>query len=173
MQSAVVSSPAVAFTFVVGSARDVFAPELARAVEQKLSSRFGLRSVVDDESYRSDEVEPRGWLALRSRVTEISNVDAYQAVFVPAPVKGLEEVTVPNLADPLHVASLDTLLKALQDFAAQASLPTDDVELMDLAARYLEDDSLVDQDLDVQTYLQLMLSAKQAAARRQPLWIAG
>ena len=42
---------------------------------------------------------------------------------------------------------------------------------MDLAARYLEDDSLVDQDLDVQTYLQLMLSAKQAAARKQPLWI--
>jgi hypothetical protein len=163
----------VAFTFVVGSARDVFAPELARAVEQKLSSRFGLHSVVDEESYRSDEVEPQGWLALRSRVRAISNVDAYQAVFVPAPVKGLEEVTIPNLADPLHVASLETLLKALQDFAAQASLPTDDVELMDLAARYLEDDSLVDQDLDVQTYLQLMLSAKQAAARRQPLWIAG
>jgi hypothetical protein len=168
----VVSSPAVAFTFVVGAARDVFPPELAQAVEEKLRSRFALPAGADEEAYRSDHVEPAGWLALQKRLAAIAGVDAYQAVFVPAPVKRLEEIVVQNLADPLHVAGLEALLKGLHDFAAKASLPTDDVKLMALAARYLEDDSLVDQDLDVQTYVQLMLSAKQAAARKQPLWIA-
>jgi len=42
---------------------------------------------------------------------------------------------------------------------------------MHLAAKYLEDDELFDRDLDIQTYVQLMLSARQAVARRQPLWI--
>ena len=167
-----VSSLAVAFTFVVGAARDVFPPDLAQAVEEKLRGRFALPACTDEESYRSDDVEAAGWLALQKRLAAIANVDAYQAVFVPAPVKRLEEVTVPNLADPLHVAGLDALLKGLHDFAAKSSLPTDDVKLMALAALYLEDDALVDQDLDVQTYVQLMLSAKQAAARKQPLWIA-
>ena len=163
----------MAFTFVVGDARDVFPPELAQAVEEKLRSRFALPAGVDDEAYRSDEVEPAGWLALQKRLTAIAGVDAYQAVFVPAPVKKLEEITVQNLADPLHVAGLDALLKGLNDFATKTKLPTDDVKLMELAAHYLEDDSLIDKDLDVQTYVQLMLSAKQAAARKQPLWIAG
>jgi hypothetical protein len=35
-----------------------------------------------------------------------------------------------------------------------------------------EDDALFESDLDVQTYVQLMLSAKQAAATRRPLWVA-
>jgi hypothetical protein len=40
---------------------------------------------------------------------------------------------------------------------------------MRLGLRYLESDE--DADLDVQTYVQLMLSARQAAARNQALWI--
>jgi hypothetical protein len=40
-----------------------------------------------------------------------------------------------------------------------------------LAARYLEDDDLIDKELDLQTYVQLMLTAKQAVARRQALWV--
>jgi len=40
---------------------------------------------------------------------------------------------------------------------------------MQLAAHYLETD--FDADLDVQTYVQLMLSAKQASARGQALWV--
>ena len=80
---------------------------------------------------------------------------------------------MPNVADPFQVASLPTLLEALQKFATSQSLPTDDVELMQLAAKYLEDDELVEADLDIQTYVQLMLSARQAVARRQALWIVG
>jgi len=161
----------VALTFVAGSAHDVLGADLARAVEGVLQERFALRDGGPGDAYQSDEVDPRGWAALQKRVPGLAGIDAYQAVFVSAPVKGIEEVAVPNVADPFHVASLAALVENLQKFAAQASLPTDEVELMQLAARYLEDDSLQEADLDIQTYVQLMLSARQAVARSQALWI--
>jgi hypothetical protein len=166
-----VSSPAVLLSFVVGSAHDVFAGDLARAVDAALKKRYPLPEGDEGEPYRSDEVDARGWVVLQNRVPRLAAVDAYQAVFVPSAVDGVEEITVENLADPFHVSSLQALVDALGRFAAATPLPTDDVELMQLAARYLEDDALFDQDLDVQTYVQLMLSAKQAMVRRQRMWI--
>lgn len=160
-------------TFVAGSAHDVLGPALARAVDSALRQRFALPDGEPDEPYRSDEVDVRGWVKLQQRVPQIAGIDAYQAVFVPAPLRGVEEVAVPNVADPFHVASLTALVDALHQFARTASLPTDDVELMELAAKYLEEDELVEADLDVQTYVQLMLSARQAVARGQALWIVG
>lgn len=159
-------------TFVVGAASDVFSSSLAAAVDSELNKRFAVSPPEAGEAYTSDEVDPRGWAALQKRVPELAGIDAYQAVFLPASVPCVEEVILPNVADPLHVCSLDELMRGLQQFAASASLPTDDVELMALAVRYLEDDGLIDKDLDVQTYVQLMLSAKQATARRWPLWTA-
>jgi len=173
MQTAVVSSHAVPLTFVAGSAHDVLGPDLARAVEGALRQRFAIKDGQGEEPYRSDEVDVRGWVALQQRIPQIAAIDAYQAVFVDAPVKGIEEISLPNVADPFHVASLSALVDALQKFAAGSSLPIDDVELMQLAAKYLEDDELIEADLDVQTYVQLMLSARQAVARRQALWIVG
>jgi len=163
----------VSLTFVAGSSHDVLGPDLARTVEAALRQRFSIQDGQGDEPYRSDEVDVRGWVALQSRIPQIAGIDAYQAVFVNAPLKGIEEIALPNVADPFHVASLTALVDALQKFAAGAKLPTDDVELMQLAAKYLEDDELVEADLDVQTYVQLMLSARQAIARGQPLWIVG
>ena len=92
-------------------------------------------------------------------------------MFVSADVAAVEALPIPNAADPLQVASLSRLLEALRSFAESAALPTDDVELMELAAKYLEDDLLIGDDLDVQAYVQLMLSAKQAAATGRALWI--
>ncbi|PYQ48041.1 MAG: hypothetical protein DMF59_17220 [Acidobacteria bacterium] len=138
-----------------------------------MRQRFAIEDGQGDEPYRSDEVDVRGWVALQQRIPQIAAIDAYQAVFVDAPVKGIEEISLPNVADPFHVASLSALVTALQIFAASSSLPTDDVELMQLAAKYLEEDELIEADLDIQTYIQLMLSARQAVARRQALWIVG
>jgi hypothetical protein len=164
----------VALTFVAGSAQDVLGPDLARAVDDVLRLRFAIGDGDSEEPYRSDEVDVRGWVALQNRIPQIAGIDAYQAVFVAAPtLRGIEDLNVPNVADPFHVASLPALVDALQQFAASASLPTDDVELMELAAKYLEEDELVEADLDVQTYVQLMLSARQAVARGQALWIVG
>ena len=160
-------------TFVAGSAHDVLGPDLARAVEETLRQKFPVTNGEGEDPYRSDEVDIRGWTALQTRVPQIAGIDAYQAGFVAAPLRGIEEVTVPNVADPFHVASLPALVDGLQQFAKRAKLPVDEVELMQLAAKYLEDDELVDADLDVQTYVQLMLSARQAMARNQALWIVG
>jgi hypothetical protein len=163
----------VSLTFVAGSAHDVLGPDLARAVEETLRQKFPVTNGEGEDPYRSDEVDIRGWAALQARVPQIAGIDAYQAVFVAAPLRGIEEITVPNVADPFHVASLPALVDGLQQFAKRAKLPVDEVELMQLAAKYLEDDELVDADLDVQTYVQLMLSARQAMARNQALWIVG
>ena len=161
----------MSLTFVAGSAQDVLGPELARAVEETLRSRFSVGDGAGEDAYRSDEVDARGWAALQSRVPQLAGIDAYQAVFVAAPLRGIEELAVPNVADPFHVASLQALVEGLQQFAGKAKLPVDEVGLMQLSAKYLEDDALIDKDLDVQTYVQLMLSARQAVARGQALWI--
>lgn len=166
-----VSCRAVPLTFVVGSASDVFSPQLAAAVDWELKKRFRMPPADASEPYRSDEVDGRGWAALQNRVAELAGIDAYQAAFIPALIAGVVEIRLPNVADPLHLAALDGLVEALEKFARSASLPTDEVELLQLAARYLENDELLDRDLDIQTYVQLMLSAKQATVRRQPVWL--
>lgn len=130
------------------------------------------------EAYRSEPVSAMGWRALQTRVLrsldltpQLTTVDAYQAVYLPSVTSGVELLPIANVADPLQVGSLPALLEELHRFAAAAALPMDDVELMQLAAHYLEHED-PDADLDVQTYVQLMLSARQASARAQPLWIA-
>lgn len=166
----------MSLTFVAGSAADVFHGDLARTIDEELRRRFPSIATADDERYESEPVNAMGWRALQARVMksldvapQLTTVDAYQAVYVPDPHEGVDHLPVANLADPLQIGSLPALLEELRRFAAVASLPTDDVELMQLGAHYLEGD--LDADLDVQTYVQLMLSAKQAVARHQPLWI--
>lgn len=167
----------VSLTFIVGSAADVFPRELARAVDDALRLRFPALTVDGEEKYESDPVDAGGWRKLQQRVLrtldvapQLTTVDAYQAVYLPGDTTGVDHLPVANAADPLQVGSLAQLLEELRRFAAAASLPVDDVELMELAAHYLEQDD-PDADLDVQTYVQLMLSARQAAARQQALWI--
>jgi len=168
----------VALVFVAGNAADVFAPGLATAIDAAIRSRFPALPVVAGPPYRSDPLEAEGWSALQARVMRtiaaphLTGLDAYQSVFVPTRFDAVESLVIPTAADPLEAGSLDALLDELRLFAAKSGLPTDDVELMTLAAKYLEDDALWDEDLDVQTYVQLFLTAKQAAAHGVPLWIA-
>jgi hypothetical protein len=165
----------MSLTFLVGDAADVFGEQIAGAVDAELRSRF--TPPEHGESYESEPVDATGWRQLQTRVLRtlssaphIAGVDAYQAVYIPVKFGDVDHVAVGNLADPLQIASLPELLSELGSFAAAASLPTDDVELMQLGAHYLEDED-IHRDLDVQTYVQLMLSAKQATARGQALWI--
>jgi hypothetical protein len=147
----------------------VFGPDLARLIDAELGTRCRRRGV---------RVEPLNVMAgarcrsacwnARCRAAA-HGIDAYQAVYVPG-ATSIVQKPVGTLADPLQVGSLDALLEELRRFASAAALPTDDVELMQLAAQYLESED-ADADLDVQTYVQLMLSAKQASARGQALWV--
>jgi hypothetical protein len=166
----------VSLTFVVGSATDVFAGELADAIDAELRKQFPSVERDGDGPYESEPVDAQGWRLLQQRVMRALELapqrttgDAYQAVYVPVAHENVEHVPVANLADPLQIGSLPALVEELRRFAASVALPTDDVELMQLAAHYLEAD--FDADLDVQTYVQLFLSAKQATARNQALWV--
>lgn len=162
-------------TFLVGTASDAFKGDLATSVANELRSRYSFVAADISEPYESEPVSVNGWRELQSVMdsmlggSRLSQVEAYQAVFIPGAVGGVDHVEVPAVADPLQVASLETLVDELRRFADQAQLPTDDLELMQLAADYLE--SAADTELDFQTYVQLMLSAKQAIARKQALWI--
>lgn len=147
-------------------------------METELRSQFPDVPLVNGEAYRSDGVEPIGWSRLQTRVAQtipaaphLTSIDAYQSVYLPADL-AVQHLLIPNAADPLEIGSLPHLLEELRQFAVAAGLPTDDVEMMQMSAQYLEDDALFDQDLDVQTYLQLMLAVKQSVARGQPLWIS-
>ncbi len=160
----------MSLTFVVGTASDVFEGQLAHQIDAELHTRSG------GDRYESEPINALGWRALQKRVLEtldvapqLTSIDAYQAVYVPG-ATSIEHKPIGTLADPLQIGSLDALLDELRRFASAASLPTDDLELMRLAAHYLESED-VDADLDVQTYVQLMLSAKQASARGQALWV--
>lgn len=163
--------PAVPLTFMVGRAADVFGPALAEAVDAVLRARFPDLALRPGDRYESDPVEYAGWRELAAHAPALAAIEPYQAVFLPGHVASVETLAVPNAADPLQVASLDRLLGVLRAYAADRALPTDDVELMELAARFLEDDLLISGDLDVQAYVQLMLCAKQAAATRRALWV--
>ncbi|MBV8519496.1 MAG: hypothetical protein JO197_19040 [Acidobacteria bacterium] len=167
----------MSLTFVIGTAADVFGEALARAVESALAPHFAVPASHAQGAYESEPVDATGWRRLQERVLrtldvapQLTTIDAYQAVYVPEAHAQIEHLPVANAADPLQVGSLPALIDELQRFAASASLPTDDVELMQLAAHYLEGDD-ADRDLDVQTYVQLMLTAKQASARGQALWV--
>ena len=167
----------MALTFVVGSAANVFSGGLAEAVDAELRARFGAIVPDAEEPYESEPLDASGWRELQTRVhrtletaPHLTTVDAYQAVYIPMAIEHVEHLPIANAADPLQVASLPQLLDELRRFASATSLPTDDVELMQLAAHYLEAED-PDADLDIQTYVQLMLSAKQASARGQALWV--
>ena len=166
-------------TFVAGSTADVFGGDFAENVEAELRTRFGFTATKHDEPYRSEPVNATGWRELQKLAVSmlgndaaknLTKVDAYQAVYIPADTQP-QQVPIANAADPLQVASLPALIRELNDFASRASLPTDDLELMSLAAQYLEDDESYEKELDVQTYVQLMLTAKQAMVRGQALWV--
>ena len=167
----------MSLTFIVGTAADVFAGDLASAIDAELRKQFPAEARDGEEAYQSEPVDATGWRQLQQRVLrsldvapQLTSIDAYQAVYVPAAHPNVEHLPIANLADPLQVGSLPALIEELRRFASTASLPTDDVELMQLSAHYLEAED-PDADLDVQTYVQLMLSAKQAAARNQALWV--
>jgi hypothetical protein len=164
-------------TFVVGTAADVFPGELAPLIVEELRKRFPAAAELEEDAYESEPVHASGWRALQQRVLQtldmapqITAIDAYQAVYLPDAPSAIQHLPIANLADPLQVGSVPALVEDLSRFAEKASLPTDDLELMQLGAHFLEHED-EHAEIDVQTYVQLMLSAKQAVARKQALWI--
>jgi hypothetical protein len=61
----------VALVFVAGNAADVFAPDLAAAIDAELRTRFPSLRIVDGDAYQSDPVDAAGWTQLQARAMRL------------------------------------------------------------------------------------------------------
>ncbi|HTE19337.1 MAG TPA: hypothetical protein VK689_13265 [Armatimonadota bacterium] len=170
-------------SFTVGNAASAFIEPFASQIEQELRAQLSaplpVPAQADQEPYVSDEVAWSGWKRLQEaavqalgedQVPHLLAMEAWRGVYLPVLLEP-RAVQIGNHPTPLECASLPRLLGELEAFAASRALPTDGAGLESLWEHYVDNDDLIDEDFDVQTYTQLMLSAQVASKRRQPLWI--
>jgi len=172
----------VGLTFQVGAADQVLLEPTASKVARRLGELYPGSGAEHAESdlWYSTELAWSGWEALQDRVKaalgpkaapHFDSMEAWFGAYLPT-TQALKPraVELDGGGTPLSVASLPALVQELQRFGAAAGLPIDAPGLQALAAKY-DDDDLCDEDMDVQTYAQLLQGALVASERRQPLWI--
>jgi hypothetical protein len=170
-------------TFTVGLASTVFMQPFANQVVQELERQLGYSmpegTPLGDEVYCSEELGWSGWQKLQERataalgkgnVTNLLAMEAWQGVYLPAPIRPTE-VAINGHDAPLQCGSLSALIRELDQFAKAGGLPTEKAGLEELWEKYMEDDDLIDEDMDIQTYVQLMLTAQVAMSHNLPLWV--
>jgi hypothetical protein len=167
-------------TFSVGNPADAFIEPFSDRVKETLASHFGDAIILDsdEQAYFSQELGWSGWRRLQekaaqaitpARVPHFLSMEAWSGCYVPAEIKP-GSFTFRGQKTPLAVASLPALVRELEAVGNALGLPTDDAGLKAVAAKY-EDDDLVDDDMDIQTYAQLLLAAHIAQRRKQALWV--
>ena len=167
-------------TFQVGSADQVLEEDYATELMPVLAASFPGAGAEHSsvEAWYSPELAWSGWGALQERVEAVLgagkaphflSMEAWFGAYVPLAIEPTA-VQVGEHETPLAVAALGALTEELERFGRAADLPTDREGLMRLAAKY-DDDELCDDDMDVQTYAQVLLGAFVARERGQPLWI--
>jgi hypothetical protein len=167
-------------TFTVGNPCDAFIEPHAGQVRSILLRHFGEAIDLDAEGdpYFSEELAWSGWEQLQQRaaqaagtsgVSHLLSMEAWCGCFVPVET---EPVAFEFEGDttPLSVASLPMLLRELEAVGTRSGLRTDETGLQELVWKYQADD-LADEDMDLQTYAQLLLAARVAQVRRQVLWV--
>jgi hypothetical protein len=169
----------MALVFSVGNPSDIFIEPFADRVKQTLTAHFsGIVLDSQEGPYQSLELGWSGWQLLQEtavetvgadRVPHFLSMEAWSGCYVPAATQpGAFEFEGENT--PLAVASLPALVSELELVGGALGLPIDDLGLKRLAAKY-DDDDLADDDMDIQTYAQLLLAAHVAQRRQQVLWI--
>ena len=162
-------------TLSVGNPVDAFFEPFADRVKRTLASHFsGIVLDSDEEPYFSEQLGWSGWRLLQEKAIEaigaeraphFLSMEAWSGCYVPAETQpGSSEFD--GEKTPLAVASLPALVNELEDVGKALDLPVDDKDLKRLAEKYQDDD-----DMDIQTYAQLLLAAHVAQRRRQVLWV--
>ncbi len=166
--------------FSVANPDDVFVESYARKVRVALEKLFKKQVVLDsqDEPYYSTELGWSGWGLLQERSCDLLGEDALPAFlsmeawngcYVPCETKP-RAVTIEGQDTPLSIASLAALTVELEAIGKALKLATDNEGLAELAEKY-NDDDFIEDDMDVQTFVHLLLAAREAEDRRQALWI--
>jgi hypothetical protein len=169
--------------FTVGTTSDAFMQPYAAQVQHKIRNQFEYSvpesTSFGDEGYHSEELGWSGWQQLQERAVTVLGeekiphllaLEAWQGVYLPLPVNPIE-ITVEGNSTPLQCGSLPALVQELEQLAAIEKFPTDPDGLQSFWEKYAEDDDLIEEDMDIQTYIQLMLSAKIATSHKLPLWV--
>jgi len=170
--------------FSVGNPTDAFESPFAEQVRDLLTAHFSTSVVVDSklEPWYSNEISWSGWQSLQERAAEVVDakrlthllsMKAWRGCYVPANTEPWSiDIETEGWSEPLAlaVASLSALVAELEAVGLALDLSIDDAGLRDLAAKY-QDDELIDADMEIQTYAQLLLGAHEAQRRRQPLWV--
>lgn len=172
-------------TFTVGNASDVFFGEFADQVEHELARQLNYSAprstALDLEAYRSEEVAWFGWAQLqqkavstigKDRVPQLLFIEAWRGVYLPLGIEPVQLI-IDEEDDQawLQCGSLSKLLRELDQLALIGNLPTDPVGLNELWERFFEEGADPDEDMDIQTYVQLMLAVQVAIERGMPLWV--
>ena len=169
----------MSLAFSVGNPVDAFMEPFAERMKRTLASHFsGIVLDSDEEAYFSEELGWSGWRLLQDKAVETVGADAVPHFLSMEALSGcyVPAETEPGSFEfdghhtPLAVASLPALISELENIGRVRGLPTDDDGLKELAAKYRDDD-LVDDNMDIQTYAQLLLAAHVARGRRQILWV--
>lgn len=169
--------------FTVGTTSNAFMQLFAAQVQQEIEKQFQYSvpesTSFGDEGYKSDELGWSGWRKLQERAVAVLGAEnvphllaiaAWQGVYLPVPINPVEILIAGN-GIPLQCGSLPALLEELEKLAEVQGFPIDQEGLEELWEKYAEDDDLIDEDVDIQTYSQLMLSAKVAVSQKLPLWV--
>lgn len=167
--------------FTVGRPADVFDEPFAEVVQHVLKAECEDDITFDEagvEPFNSAELGWSGWNLLQERarlalspeeVPNLLSMDAIHGAYLPGWVEAGAILFDANPM-PLDVASLESLVDELEKLGPALGLATDADGLAKIAKRYQDDDSC-DDDMEIQTFAQLLLTAREAARRRQPLWV--
>jgi hypothetical protein len=172
----------MALVFTVGNPTDAFMEPHGTAVQKILEARFGRSMALDssDDPWHTEELGWSGWATLQERALEFLapdkiehflSMEAWKGAYLPVETAPTSLDDIPGDKTPLKVASLPRLIEELTLIGRALKLPTDKQGLESLAQKYLEDDDLIDEDMEIQTYAQLFLAAYKAVSRNQPLWV--
>jgi hypothetical protein len=167
-------------TFQVGASDQVILEPAASALARHLRERYPDCGAgpSEREPWYSTELGWSGWESLQVRVQAVlgegsaphfCSMEAWFGAYLPTEIEP-DVINAEESDTPLSVASLPCLVDELKRFASVAGLPADLLGLQTLAAKY-DDDDLCDEDMDLQTYAQLLQGAMIAIERNQPLWI--
>lgn len=167
--------------FQVTTPDRVFEPDYADLVIDGLWDDLGVRYAItgDRPRFWSEELGDEWGKKLQERaidklgqqtVPHLAWCDWYSTVYVPAEV-ALRKLKIGR--DHLLVGSLPALVQELEEVARILGMPRPNqlADLLRKARSYDTGRGLADRDPEVQAYLQLAITAEEAAEQDLPLWI--
>lgn len=170
----------MALVLTVSAPTTVFTEPHGTLVADTLRARFGDAIDYDstDERY-SCELGWSGWSTLQQRAVDACGTDAiphflsmeaWSGAYVPVETE-IGTFEFPGDGPNLDIGCLLNLIAELELIARALDLPTDDGSLDKLFRHYADNDDLIDDDMDIQTFTQLLPLARYALKKRLPLWV--